>query len=439
MEREKELKLIEQLKNAKLKTYTVDSFKKYWTYEDDYQEKKARVVNATYIAVYSTYKNRLLARVFYLEERMKYKKITRKLFEVQRQLAGVSIKISKRIFNCTFYGLKVYTHDNANDRWIVGNAVKTQLFALYDNWSGMQVVGFEQYNDPIKFLKKSIHKYSGFEYLPVEKQEHNYMFEYLLKYEKHPQIEMLAKLGLSHIVDNLIGIRWSKKGPAMLGVTKEEIPYLREMDLLSYRSIRNECLKYKFSVKEAKVLLEFNEMKTDKLTFSARLIRYLSAKDIRIYDYADHMRMKQELNLPDEKKYLYPDNFQEEHEKLSRQLKIKESEELRLKMENRRDELEKLSIKKNGFYIFPLLSPNELYDEGKLMDHCVGGYTEKVANGTCAIFSVRKLEDISKPLTTIELQGKKVIQVRAYKNKYPSEDIVNFVRSWERQFRLKGF
>lgn len=55
MEREKELKLIEQLKNANLKTYTVDSFKKYWTYEDDYQEKKARVVNAIYILQFTVH------------------------------------------------------------------------------------------------------------------------------------------------------------------------------------------------------------------------------------------------------------------------------------------------------------------------------------------------------------------------------------------------
>ncbi len=439
MEREKELKLIEQLKNAKLKTYTVDSFKKYWTCEDDYEEKKARVVNATYIVVYSTYKNRLLARVFYLEERMKYKKITRKLFEVQRQLAGVSIKISRLIFNCVFYGLKVYTHENANDKWIIGNAVKTQLFAVYDNWNGMVVVGFEQFNNPIQFIKKGIHKYSGFEYLPSEKQEHNYMFEYLLKYEKHPQIEMLAKFGLSHIVDNLTGIRWSKKGPAMLGVAKEEIPYLHEFDLITYRSIRDECIKYKFSVKEAKILFEFKKMKTDKLKFSARMIRYLSSYDISIYDYIDHMRLKKELNLPDENKYLYPDNFQEAHEKLSRQLKIKESEELRLKMENRRSELEKLSISKNGYIIFPLLSPIELYDEGKMMEHCVGSYTDRVANGKCAIFSVRKLEDITKPLATIEVQGKKVIQVRAKKNKQPSDDVSKFVRSWEHNFRLEGF
>lgn len=439
METKKEFKLIEQLKNANLKTYTVDSFKKYWTYEDDYQEKKARVVNATYISVYSIYKNRLLARVFYLEERMKYKKITRKLFEVQRQIAGVSIKISRLIYNCTFYGLKVYTHENADDRWIIGNALRTQLFALYDNWSGMTVVGFEQFNNPLQFLKKSMHKYSGFEFLPIEKQEHNYMFEYLLKYEKHPQIEMLAKLGLSHIVDNLTGIRWSKRGPSMLGITKEEISYLKEMNLLEYRSIREECIKYKFSVKEAKVLLEFNKMKNDKLTFSARVIRYLSDNGINVLDYCDHMRLKEELNLPDENKYLYPDNFQKAHENLSKQLKIKESEELRLKMEKRRNELEKLSINKNGYIIFPLLSPDELYDEGKNMQHCVGSYTDRVAKGLCAIFSVRKSEDISKPLATIELRGKKVIQVRAKKNRQPSDDIANFVRSWERQFKLSGW
>ena len=90
MDKELEKKELALLTEAKLRPYTVDTFKKYWTHEDDYKSKKAGPVNRIYIAVYSIWHKRLLARVFYFEEYMRYKKINRQLFEVQRQLAGMS-------------------------------------------------------------------------------------------------------------------------------------------------------------------------------------------------------------------------------------------------------------------------------------------------------------------------------------------------------------
>ena len=99
MDKKKEYQEMEKLKTAKLRSYTVDDFKQYWTYEDDYSYKRARVVNSLYIVVYSTWHKRLLARVFFLEEKMKYKKIIRKLVEVQRQVAGISVKLSRLIYN----------------------------------------------------------------------------------------------------------------------------------------------------------------------------------------------------------------------------------------------------------------------------------------------------------------------------------------------------
>ena len=440
MDKKKEYKEMEKLKNAKLRSYTVDDFKQYWTYEDDYSYKRARVVNSLYIVVYSSWHKRLLARVFFLEEKMKYKKIIRKLVEVQRQVAGISVKLSRLIYNSTFYGLKVYPGDYPDKEWKIVRANNTQLYRLYDTWNGREIVGFEKYNDPVKFLKKSIHKYSAFEYLPEEKQEHNYMFEYLLKYEKHPQIEMLAKIGLYQIIDNLSGVRWSKKGPAMLGITKPEIEYLKEIgfNLTDYRKIREECLKYHFTPKEAKLLYQLKEREIPTVNV-ARTVRYIADRNIDCSLYDDLMQMKNELGLPDERKYLYPDDFHKTHDELAKRIKIKKSLEVKKKIEQRKKEAESYKISKNGLMIIPLLGPEELIDEGKALKHCVGGYASRVADGKCLIFSVRKSDEASKRLATIELRGKKVIQVRAYKNREPTMEVSNFVRNWEKHFHLEGY
>ena len=73
------------------------------------------------------------------------------------------------------------------------------------------------------------------------------------------------------------------------------------------------------------------------------------------------------------------------------------------------------------------------------MHHCVGSYAEKVATGECLIFSVRKEEDVEHPLATIEVQEKKVKQLRAAYNNEPPEDVSVFVKKWEKKFRLSGW
>lgn len=149
--------------------------------------------------------------------------------------------------------------------------------------------------------------------------------------------------------------------------------------------------------------------------------------------------MIEKLGLPREQKYLYPDDFRTVHEELANRIRFENQKALREKAERRRAEAEKMIMKKDGYVIKPLLMPKELREEGKKMHHCVGSYAEKVATGECLIFSVRKEEDIERPLATIEIQEKKVKQVRAAYNNEPPEDVSVFVKKWEKKFRLSGW
>lgn len=441
MERQAETKEIEALKNAKLRSYTVNTFKQYWTSPDDYDNKKARVVNELFIVVYSVWHKRLLARVFYLEEYMRYKRIDRKLFEVQRQVAGMSEKISQRL-KTGMFGRRVYTGAcwYYASGWTTSDANTNQLFPVIDNWSGRVVIGFEQYNDPIKYLKQSCQKYSAYDYLIPSEQEHNHMFEYLLKYEKHPQLEMVMKMGLYHLTKNLTGFRWRKKGYDMLGITKQELPYLKAgMNLKEYKGIREWCLKYKLTTSEAKFALKFIY---NKELFSYRLLKYLMNKEISIHDYLDLMKMKEELGLPDENKYLYPVDFHELHDTLHTKIKLKHSEEINKRIKKREKELKKYALEKNGLVIMPILNQEDLIYEGKELHHCVGGYASSVAHGETAIFAIRKAEEKDIPYVTLELRDKNVIQVRGYRNNVSEpldESVVKFVKQWEKQFRLQGY
>lgn len=165
----------------------------------------------------------------------------------------------------------------------------------------------------------------------------------------------------------------------------------------------------------------------------------MTAHDIDFIEYKDHLKMIEKLGLPREQKYLYPDDFRTVHEELANRIRFENQKALREKAERRRAEAEKMIMKKDGYVIKPLLMPKELREEGKKMHHCVGSYAEKVATGECLIFSVRKEEDIERPLATIEIQEKKVKQVRAAYNNEPPEDVSVFVKKWEKKFRLSGW
>ena len=57
--------------------------------------------------------------------------------------------------------------------------------------------------------------------------------------------------------------------------------------------------------------------------------------------------------------------------------------------------------KSDGYTIVPLRTAHELWEEGEVMNHCVGSYASAVAGGECLIFSVRRG---ARRIATLELR-----------------------------------
>ena len=73
----------------------------------------------------------------------------------------------------------------------------------------------------------------------------------------------------------------------------------------------------------------------------------------------------------------------------------------------------------SGLMVVAIKSIRELVDEGALLKHCVGGirYMTDIALGKSFIFSIRKADDIQKPLGTIEYSNGKIVQCYGYGSK----------------------
>jgi Asp-tRNA(Asn)/Glu-tRNA(Gln) amidotransferase C subunit len=89
--------------------------------------------------------------------------------------------------------------------------------------------------------------------------------------------------------------------------------------------------------------------------------------------------------------------------------------------------------KNNGFIILELKSENDLKVEGAKQNHCVGGYGEKIKNQECRIFSLRNVNDIYKPILTIEtdMSGAIVRQDYGADNSKSDQKYHDMVSEWK--------
>lgn len=90
----------------------------------------------------------------------------------------------------------------------------------------------------------------------------------------------------------------------------------------------------------------------------------------------------------------------------------------------RRAEIDKTYGFKLGDYLIRApKGAKEIIEEGKSLRHCVGGYADRHARGETTILFMRAAAEPSKPLYTIEIRGKTLIQAHGYQNIKNPEDV----------------
>lgn len=70
----------------------------------------------------------------------------------------------------------------------------------------------------------------------------------------------------------------------------------------------------------------------------------------------------------------------------------------------------------DGYVIRIPASSEEILDEGRKLQHCVGGYASRHMNGATTILFMRKEKNPDKPWLTIEMDGNKMRQIHGFKN-----------------------
>lgn len=148
------------------------------------------------------------------------------------------------------------------------------------------------------------------------------------------------------------------------------------------------------------------------------------------HDYLEIAR-RLELDLLNQN-ILFPKNLQKQHNILYQQLELKKDPSLDNKIKRIADYAMVNVYEDDVYKIVPAKSLEELLDESKQMSNCVRLYAEKIANGECVIYFLRKKEDLFKSLVTIEVRGREITQARERFNQLPSEEVKKILKKWEK-------
>ena len=155
-------------------------------------------------------------------------------------------------------------------------------------------------------------------------------------------------------------------------------------------------------------------------------------------DWRDYRKQCNELGMDlKEERYLFPNDLHEAHMKTTKKIKLIENKELDDLIKSRLPSLQELTFMWKGLMIRPAESSFDLFEEGKSLIHCVGGYAERYAKGESDIFLIRKVELPEKPFYTVEIKKKQIVQCRGWDNDPMTDEVRDFVDHFKRSVLAK--
>jgi hypothetical protein len=94
------------------------------------------------------------------------------------------------------------------------------------------------------------------------------------------------------------------------------------------------------------------------------------------------------------------------------------------------DTLKSLAYAKDGLMVLVPKTCQEIIDEGRALNHCVGSYVDRVMQGDTTILFIRQASDPENPYFTMEWRNKRIVQVRGKRNCDAPDDVKAFLDAW---------
>lgn len=285
---------------------------------------------------------------------------------------------------------------------------------------------------------------------------------------KIPSLEMISKMGMNILVEDLIYaddkdipgyLKKDDKGLGLKRLTKPQMQSLINGDChLSYFVPYMQVLKkdgealfadfqWLASGSHFRHVLDILRVKIPNMTVK-KIREYLEHVDeaqcCRVGEsaqlWADYLRMLRDLECDlTDKQLIYPNSLKREHDKAARKITQVKDEKLNQVFRERAEKNDKYAWENENFKVLIPHDISELYEEGRKLSHCVGTYGKVVAEGKSVVAFIRKASDVNTPLCTIEIRQNTIVQARGMSNR-PAENIPNmrtFIKAWAKNKGLQ--
>ena len=320
-------------------------------------------------------------------------------------------------------------------------------------------------SETFKELQGTMFQYSALEDYCKWLSEAN-PIKYLERYAETPQLEMLVKLGLAKIVDQLVRVGFgivkdmnAKRPDAFLGIRKERVKQLiKAKGDLALLGIMQMEKRMDATWTDAQIQ-HMAEARLDHRGELGTMLQYMGIQQIlnRISKYAgceydtgcyssteklkgaaitymDYLSMRHTLGYDlTNTVYQQPRSLEDAHalvirerDKKQREKRIQEvMTKFPLIHKNYRKLRSKYLYEDDGYLIRPARSAAEIVEEGRALHHCVGGngYLSKHNNGENYILMLRSKKGSETPYITVEIAGKRpeILQWYGANDKKPDE------------------
>ena len=154
-----------------------------------------------------------------------------------------------------------------------------------------------------------------------------------------------------------------------------------------------------------------------------------------VSEYRDYLDMCHKMSYDMKNSFvLYPKDLQKSHDRTARRFKQRKDALVKRDFISIYQQLSgQLDFEKDGLKIVYPATPDDVVKEGHALHHCVGSYTERVAEKECIILFLRKCSEEEKSFYTIEVRNRKAVQVRGIGNCDMTPEIESFIAAWERR------
>lgn len=308
------------------------------------------------------------------------------------------------------------------------------------------------------------------------------VWNYMKYFPKHPELEYLAKTGLTRICSDLVLDTWRWRSDGRHGIDVKPIRNLNKANLKILRSLNgnvydlqflNELQRWNIQMTEqdVKEFLLYLGPRKDTLRVCAaidlhprKLVRYIRKQYLSrhggkdrlgetnrkeecrniCHDWEDYISWCKDLKMNIRDDYvLMPPNLLQAHDRVLAEKKAKEDEIQRKKqekeskmimkiMEDSKD-VEPLHMKTKNLMIVLPNGVADLKTEGETLHHCVATYAGRMAKGETLILFIRRCEAPNTPFYTLEWKNHKIAQCRGMRNC----DMTNEVRLFAKAFEKK--